>query len=381
MIPYSCQSIDETDIAAVARVLRSDWLTQGPSVPHFEEALAAYCGASRTVAVCNATAALHIAYLALGLGPGDILWTSPITFVSTVNAARFCGADVGFVDIDRRTYCMSVEALSEQLVRAKSRGRLPKIIVPVHFAGQSCDMAGIQALADNYGFRIVEDAAHAVGARYSGELVGNCRYSDIAVFSFHPVKIITTGEGGAALTNDPALADRMGSLRSHGVTRDPKRMEGENHGAWYYQQIELGFNYRLTDIQAALGVSQLERIDHFVAQRQRLALRYDELLAGLPLTRPWQHPDSISAFHLYPIRIAPGSRRGVFDALRGAGIGVNVHYIPVHTQPYYQRLGFRAGDFPEAERYYAETVTLPLFPDLSHEEQDRVCRLLTEQLT
>lgn len=379
IIPYGHQDIDESDVVAVVEALRSDWLTQGPTITRFEQALADYCGARHAVAFCNATAALHLAYLVLDLGPGDLLWTSPNTFVATANAARFCGAEVDFVDIDPRTYCMSTEALAEKLNQAEKGGRFPKVVVPVHFAGQSCEMEKIRALSDRYGFRIVEDAAHAVGARYRGEPVGNCRYSDIAVFSFHPVKIITTGEGGAALTNNTSLAERMTRLRSHGITRDCGQMGG-NHDAWYYEQIELGFNYRLTDLQAALGMSQLKRLDRYVARRHELASRYNELLVALPVTFPWQHPDNYSAFHLYPVRVSAERRSAVFGSLRRAGIGVQVHYIPVHTQPYYRSMGFKAGDFPETERYYAEAITLPLFPAMTEAEQDIVCNALTSAL-
>lgn len=385
MIPYGRQDITQADIDAVVEVLKSDFLTQGPVVPRFEQAVATYTGAEYAVAVNSATSALHLACLALGLGPGDVLWTSPITFVASANCARYCGADVDFVDIDPRTYNLCPQALEQKLIEAERRGRLPKIVVPVHLAGQPCDMAAIHALAQRYGFRIVEDASHAIGARYRGEPVGNCRYSDITVFSFHPVKIITTAEGGMALTNDAALAERMALLRSHGITREPGKMTHEPDGPWYYQQIDLGFNYRMTELQAALGLSQLERLDVYVAQRARLAQQYDELLAGLPVVTPWQHPDGASAWHLYVVRLQldglPLNHRQVFEALREQGIGVNLHYIPVHTQPYYRRLGFGPGDFPIAEAYYAEAISLPLYPTLPESDQMRVVSALRRVLS
>jgi UDP-4-amino-4,6-dideoxy-N-acetyl-beta-L-altrosamine transaminase len=382
VIPYGRQQISDADVRAVAEILRSDFLTQGPAVPAFEAALADYCGAAHAVAVNSATSALHLACLALGVGPGDCVWTSPITFVASANCARYCGADVDFVDIDPRTYCLSVERLAEKLAQAAARGRLPKAVVPVHLAGQSCDMAAIHALGRQYGFGIIEDASHAVGGRYAGAPVGRGAYSDITVFSFHPVKIITTGEGGAALTNQPALAQRMWRLRSHGITRDASEMDGGSDGPWYYQQLELGFNYRLTDLQAALGLSQLTRIDEFVARRRALARRYDTALRGLPVVTPWQHPDCESAMHLYVVRLdrsrVSRTHRQVFDALRAASIGVNLHYIPVYRQPYYARLGHRRESYPEAERYYAEAISLPMFPALTEEQQDRVVAALAE---
>ncbi|WP_374241124.1 UDP-4-amino-4,6-dideoxy-N-acetyl-beta-L-altrosamine transaminase [Zoogloea sp.] len=381
MIPYGRQDITPEDIAAVEAVLRSDFLTQGPAVPGFEQALAAYCGAARGVAMNSATSALHVACLALGLGPGDRLWTSPNTFVASANCGLYCGAEVDFVDTDPATYNMSVAALEAKLAAAAAENRLPRVVIPVHFAGQSCEMRAIHALGQQYGFRIIEDASHAVGATYLGEPVGNCRYSDITIFSFHPVKIITTAEGGMAMTNDPALAERMERLRSHGITRDPAAMAWDSEGPWYYQQVELGYNYRITDLQAALGRSQLARLDDYVARRHAIAARYDAALAGLPLTTPWQHPDSRSALHLYPIRLHDAARRReVFEALRAAGIGVNVHYIPVHTQPHYHRLGFRPGDFPEAERYYAGAISLPMFPTLTPAQQDEVVAALARVL-
>jgi UDP-4-amino-4,6-dideoxy-N-acetyl-beta-L-altrosamine transaminase len=384
VIPYGRQDISDEDVAAVVATLRSDFITQGPAIDAFEKNLAAYVGAKQAVAVCNATAALHIAYLALGLVPGDRLWTVPNTFVATANAARYCGAEVDFVDIAADTYLMDVDALASRLAKAKRQGRLPKIVAPVHFAGQSCDVRAIRALADDYGFKIVEDAAHAIGADYLNRKVGDCRYSDLCVFSFHPVKIITTGEGGVVTVNDPQAAMRLRELRSHGTTRDPARMEGPSEGAWYYQQIDLGLNYRMTDMQAALGTSQMQRIDAFVARRRALAARYDEKLAGLPLLKPVQSPDGKSAYHLYPIQLdletIGRTRREIFDALRASGIGVNVHYIPVHLQPYYRRRGFKPGDFPIAERYYERALSIPLFAGMTDAELAEVVARLGDAL-
>jgi len=377
LIPYGRQDISDADIAAVAEVLSSDFLTQGPMVPKFEQGVAAYTGAAHAVAVNSATSALHIACLALGLGEGDWLWTSAITFVASANCARYCGASVDFVDIDAQTYNMSPECLAAKLGQAERTGKLPKIVVPAHLAGQPCDLRAIRELSERYGFRIIEDASHAIGSEYRGSRVGNCEYSDIAIFSFHPVKIITTGEGGIALTNDAALASRIRLLQSHGITRDPARMSMSGTvGPWYYEQIALGYNYRLTDIQAALGLSQLRRLSQFISDRQVIADRYSELLADLPVTTPWQHPDGRSALHLYIVRLdldrIAKSQVEVFNAMRAAGIGVNLHYIPVYRQPYYQQLGFRSGYCPQAERYYAEAMTLPLFPAMTVGQQQSV---------
>ncbi|MDD9868288.1 MAG: UDP-4-amino-4,6-dideoxy-N-acetyl-beta-L-altrosamine transaminase [Gammaproteobacteria bacterium] len=380
MIPYGRQDIADSDIAAVCETLRSDFLTQGPQTPAFEREMAAYCGAAHACAANSATSALHLACLALELGPGDWLWTSPITFVASANCALHCGAQVDFVDIEPRTANLSADALEKKLAAAEKKNRLPKIVVPVHLAGQPCDLRAIHEMARHYGFRIIEDAAHAAGARYLGEPVGNCRYSDIAVFSFHPVKIITTGEGGIALTNDEHLDRRMKLLRSHGVTRDERDMETPPAGPWDYRQIALGYNYRMTDLQAALGRSQLKRLDSFVARRRQLARRYDERLAELPPAPLEQAPDGDSSFHLYIVRVAAEKHLQTFTALREAGIGVNLHYIPVHTQPYYRRLGFTAGDFPEAEAYYREAVSLPLYPALREAQQDAVIGKLREAL-
>ena len=380
VIPYGRQLIDEDDIAAVVAVLRSDWLTQGPAIERFERKVADYCGVKHAVAVANGTAALHIAAATIDLQPGDSLWTSPNTFVASANCARYLGADVDFVDIDPRTYNLSVPRLEEKLAAAAKAGRLPKVIVPVHFSGQSCEMEAIAALAKRHGIAVLEDAAHAIGARYRGRPVGSCEFSDLATFSFHPVKIITTAEGGMVVTNRTDLYERLLLFRSHGITRDPKLMAGESHGPWYYQQSELGWNYRLTDLQAALGESQMSKLNAFVARRAAFARRYDELLCDFPLVTPWQHPDTANAWHLYVIRLRLGrlqkSRRQIVEELRAAGIGVQIHYIPVHTQPYYRRLGFKEGDFPEAEKHYSEAISLPMFAGLTDEEQERVVETL-----
>jgi UDP-4-amino-4,6-dideoxy-N-acetyl-beta-L-altrosamine transaminase len=380
MIPYGRQEITQSDIDAVVAVLRSDSLTQGPVVPKFEQAVADHCEASHALAVNSATSALHIACLALGLGPGDWLWTSPITFVASANCGLYCGAQVDFVDIDARTYNLCPQALERKLIVAEREGRLPKVVVPVHLCGQPCDMQAIHALAQRFGFKIVEDASHAIGGKYKGEPIGNCHYSDITVFSFHPVKIITTAEGGMALTNNAELASKMALLRSHGITRDPTQMTHEADGPWYYQQIELGFNYRMTELQAALGLSQMARLDEYVARRHKLARRYNQLLVELPVTTPWQHPDSYSGLHLYVIRLQLDevklSHRQVFEALREGGIGVNLHYIPVYTQPYYRRVGYRPDFFPQAQSYYREAISLPMYQTLTDGQQDRVVSVL-----
>ncbi|KAA1174714.1 UDP-4-amino-4,6-dideoxy-N-acetyl-beta-L-altrosamine transaminase [Marinobacter salinexigens] len=385
MIPYGRQEITQQDIDAVVDVLKSDFLTQGPKVPEFEAKVAEHVGARFGIAVNSATSALHIACAALGLGEGDYLWTSPVTFVASANCGLYCGARIDFVDIDPRTYNLCPDALEKKLIQARSEGRLPKIVVTVHLCGQSCDMERIKALSDEYGFRIVEDASHAIGGKYQGEFVGNGRYSDITVFSFHPVKIVTTAEGGLAVTNNPDLASKMELLRSHGVTRDPALMTHEPDGPWYYQQVGLGFNYRMTELQAALGVSQMERLDDFVSRRHKLARRYDELLADLPVVTPWQHPDSYSGLHLYVIRLKLGelgvSHRQAFESLRDQGVGVNLHYIPVHTQPYYESMGFSADDFPEAMQYYREAISIPMFHGLTFEQQDEVVEALKRALT
>lgn len=384
MIPYGRQDITPEDVAAVVEVLQSDFLTQGPKVPAFELAVATKVGASHAVAVNSATSALHVACLALGLGQGDWLWTSPITFVASANCALYCGAQVDFVDIDPRTYNLCPKALEAKLVQAHKDGKLPKIVVAVHLCGQPCDMVAIHNLSQQYGFKIIEDASHAIGGKYKGKYLGNCRYSDITVFSFHPVKIITTAEGGMALTNDADLANRMALLRSHGITRDPDLMMHAPDGPWYYQQIELGFNYRMTEMQAALGISQLPRLDDYVLRRHALAQEYDALLADIPVITPWQHPDGYSGLHLYVIRLQLDrinyTHGQVFEQLREQGIGVNLHYIPVHTQPYYQAMGFKQDDYPEAEKYYAEAISLPMFPGLTEHWQNKVIQVLKDIL-
>lgn len=366
MIPYGRHDINQDDIAAVVAVLESDFLTQGPQVPAFESAVAQKVGAAHAVAVNSATSALHIACLALGLGPGDRLWTSPITFVASANCALYCGASVDFVDIDPKTFNMDPVALEAKLIAAKAAGTLPKVVVPVALCGQSADMKAIRVLADRFGFFILEDASHGIGARYDGHYIGDGRYADITVFSFHPVKIISTAEGGMATTNDPVLARRMQILRSHGITREQHEMTRESDGAWYYQQVDLGYNYRMTELQAALGISQMSRLDEFVSARADRARSYDQALADLALRLPYQAPMTASSWHLYVIQLADASRhRAVFDALRADGIGVNLHYIPVHLQPYYLAKGFNKGDFPMAEDYYARSISIPLFSHMT----------------
>ena len=384
MIPYGRQDINQADIDAVVNVLRSDFLTQGPVVPAFENAVAMHCGVRHAVAVNSATSALHIACLALGVGNGDLVWTSPITFVASANCARYCGAAVDFVDIDPLTYNMSVECLRSKLEGAQKIGKLPKVVIPVHLCGQSCDMAAIHELGQQYGFKIIEDASHAIGGTYRREPVGNCRFSDITVFSFHPVKIITTGEGGMAVTNDDKLASHMARLRTHGITRDPAEMTHEPDGPWYYQQLELGLNYRLTDIHAALGLSQMKRLEEFVETRNQIANRYTKMLAHLPVTVQLQPLDVYSAFHLYVIRLrlpkTKKSHREVFEALRAAGFGVNLHYIPVYRQPYYAQMGFNPSHFPESERYYADAISIPMYSGITEDQQDRVVAALRKAI-
>jgi UDP-4-amino-4,6-dideoxy-N-acetyl-beta-L-altrosamine transaminase len=376
IIPYGRQNINQDDIDAVTAVLRSDFLTQGPVVPEFESRVSEYCGTRFSVAANSATSALHLACLALGVSQGDRVWTSPITFVASANCAFYCGAEVDFVDIDPLTYNMGVSALAQKLEEAEKSGVLPKVVIPVHLCGQSCDMEQIHALSRRYGFRIIEDASHAIGGHYQGKPVGSCTFSDITVFSFHPVKIVTTGEGGMALTNDPELAGRMQRLRSHGITRDPTEMSNAPDGPWYYQQIDLGFNYRMTDIQAALGLSQMLRLDEFVRQRHDAAAIYDFLLEEMPVTAPWRCPDSSSSFHLYVVRLHPdemkSSQNEVFERLRSHGIMVNLHYIPLYRHPYFRSRGHASTFLPEAERYYAQALTLPLYPGLLESQQHEI---------
>ncbi|WP_231757158.1 UDP-4-amino-4,6-dideoxy-N-acetyl-beta-L-altrosamine transaminase [Microbulbifer elongatus] len=384
MIPYGRQDISQEDIDAVVSVLTSDFLTQGPMVPRFEEAVASKVGAKYAVAVNSATSALHIACLALGLEVGDRLWTSPVTFVASANCALYCGAKVDFVDIDAKSYNLCPVALEKKLVDAEAQGLLPKVVVVVHLCGQPCDMQAIRKLSHRFNFKVIEDASHAIGGKYQGKYIGGGQYSDITVFSFHPVKIITTAEGGMAVTNDPKIAQKLQLLRSHGITRDPALMTHKPDGSWYYQQVDLGFNYRMTEMQAALGASQLGRLDAFVSRRHELAARYNELLDGLPVLTPWQHPDSYSGFHLYVIRLKlnelTASHSEVFDSLRAQGIGVNLHYIPVHTQPFYQRMGFKVGLYPESERYYSEAISLPMFQTMTEAQQDEVVAALRKAI-
>ena len=380
MIPYGKQEISKTDIDAVVKVLNSDFLTQGPVVPQFEQMVAQYCNVEHTVAVNSATSALHIACLALGLGEDDYLWTSPNTFVAFANCGLYCRAKIDFVDIDPKTYNLSAQALEEKLIQAEIENKLPKIVIPVHFAGQSCEMEKIHQLSKKYGFKIIEDASHAIGGKYQNIAIGNCQYSDITVFSFHPVKIITTGEGGMASTNSPVLAEKMRLLRSHGVTRDVKLMTKQSEGAWYYQQIDLGFNYRMTDIQAALGINQLQRIDQFVRHRHEIQQRYDKQLVELPIVAQFHAKEVYSSLHLYPIQIdcsvISKTQNQIFNGMRECNIGVNIHYIPVHLQPYYQSLGFRRGDFPNAENYYSQAMSLPIFSSMTSSQQDDVVTAL-----
>ena len=381
MIYYGKQNVNEADIQAVEAVLRSDFLTQGPAIERFEQRVARYCGAKYAVAVTNATSALHIACKAAGLGKGDMLWTTPITFVASANCGRYCGADVDFVDIDDKTYDMSVDELERKLATADVR---PQVVVPVHLCGQSCDMERIAELSKKYGFAVIEDASHAIGATYKDTRVGCCKYSDMTVFSFHPVKIITTAEGGMVLTNNKDLYEKLVLFRSHGITRDPKLMTHAADGPWYYQQVELGFNYRMTDMQAALGYSQMDRLEDFVARRRYLAKRYDELLKDLPLRTPEQNPDTNSSWHIYVVRLeldkAKRSKQEIFAEMKKRGIVLNIHYIPVHTQPYYEKLGFKHGDFPVSEQYYKEAFTLPLYYSLTDAQQDEVVKALKEVL-
>ena len=384
MIPYGKQDINQADIEAVIAVLKSDFLTQGPQVPLFEKNISNYCDAQYGVAVNSATSALHIACLALGLGKGDWLWTSPNSFVASANCGLYCGAKVDFVDIDPKTYNLSVEELKKKLIQAKKDSKLPKIVIPVHFAGQSSDMQSIHKLSKEFGFKIIEDASHAIGGKYQDKPIGGCQYSDITVFSFHPVKIITTAEGGLATTNQKNLAEKMQLFRAHGITRDPNLMTKETDGGWYYQQVELGFNYRMNDLQAALGIAQMKRLDKFIAIRHSLKKRYDELLKDLPLITPVQSSDSYSSLHLYPIQLKleqiSKSHNEIFDELRQSGVGVNLHYIPIHMQPYFENMGFKKGDFPIAEDYYTRVISVPIYQNLIFETQDKVVSILKKIL-
>ena len=385
MIPYGQHEITEADIDEVVKILRSDFLTQGCTVPNFEYAVASYCGAKHAIAVNSATSALHIACLSLDLGPGDILWTSPNTFVASANCALYCGADIDFVDIDPKTYNMNVNALSEKLKQANKNGKLPKIVIPVHFAGQPCEMEIIHNLSKQYGFKIIEDASHAIGSSYNNIKVGSCAYSDITVFSFHPVKIITTAEGGMALTNNKNISERMSRLRTHGITNDKTKMlERPKDEIWNYQQIELGFNYRMNDIQAGLGLSQITRLDDYVKRRNNIAKYYDKKLKELPLVIPWQSPNIYSSYHLYPILIKGSSKLKnqihIYEALRKNDIGANLHYIPVHKHPYYKSLGFKDNNFPIAEKFHKEVISIPIYPTLQISDQNKVIEILKNEL-
>jgi UDP-4-amino-4,6-dideoxy-N-acetyl-beta-L-altrosamine transaminase len=385
MILYSRQEVTQDDITAVERVLRSNFLTQGPIVPKFEQSVANYCGSSHAFATTSATSALHIACLALDLGPGDWLWTSPNTFVASANCGRYCGANIDFVDIDPKTYNMSVDALSEKLIYAEKLGKLPKVLIPVHFAGQPCDMSAIHKLSKRYGFKIIEDASHAIGSSYKKKKIGSCIYSDITVFSFHPVKIITTAEGGMVLTNNNIIADKISRLRTHGIVSDKKKMKQRpKDEIWNYQQIDLGFNYRMNEIQAGLGLNQMKRLDKGIKQRHKIAKYYNIELKNLPLTTPWQAPYVYSSYHLYPILIKTNSvsktQKKIYDKLRKNNIGVNVHYIPVHRQPYYENLGFKENDFPVAEKLHKEIISIPIYPSLHDEHKEHVVKTLKKLL-
>ena len=375
-IPYGRQSINKEDIQAVTDGLQSDFLTQGPVVPKFENAIAQYCDVKYAFAVNSATSALHIACLALDVRPGDVVWTSPISFVASANCAMYCGANIAFVDIDAKTYNMCPQKLEQKLIQARKDGALPKVVIPVHLCGQSCDMQAIYKLSREYGFSIIEDASHAIGGKYLDKPVGNCQYSQITVFSFHPVKIITTGEGGMAVTNDPEIGAKMARLRSHGITRDTQFMTKEPDGPWYYEQLELGYNYRMTDIHAALGLSQFNKLDEFVTERHQIAKRYDSLFKDIDVMAPYQNENNYSAFHLYVIRMRHDkkniSRNEMFNRLRDNGIGVNLHYIPIYRQPYYAKIGYQPADYPESEKYYAEAISLPIFPGLTALQQKEV---------
>lgn len=385
MIPYGKQEITTQDVDAVLKVLTSDFLTQGPKVPAFEKAVTSFTGSQYGCAVSSATSALHIACLALELGKGDVLWTTPITFVASANCGLYCGAEVDFVDIDPDTYNLCPKNLEQKLVKAKKSGKLPKVLVAVHLCGQSCDMKRIHELSLEYNFKVIEDASHAIGGSYQQIKIGSCKYSDITVFSFHPVKIVTTAEGGIAVTNDEVLYSKMSLYRSHGITRDKSQMTSEPHGGWYYEQIDLGFNYRMTELQAALGVSQMTRLKEFVSRRHELAERYNKLLEGLPITLPYQLENTYSGLHLYVVRLKLSeinkTHKKVFEELRESGVGVNLHYIPVHTQPYYKKMGFDWGDFPEAEKYYSEAISIPMFHSMTYKQQDLVVEALQKVLS
>lgn len=383
MIPYGRQDINQSDIDSVIDVLKSDFLTQGPMIPKFENTLAELTGAKYVFAMNSATSALHVACMALGVGPGDVVWTSPITFVASANCALYCGAEVDFVDIDEKTYNMCPSKLEQKLIEAEKKGRLPKVVIPVHLAGQSCEMDKISTLAKKFGFKVIEDASHAIGGKYKGAFIGNCAYSDITIFSFHPVKIITTAEGGAALCNDEKIAEKISLLRTHGITRNEALMKNKSHGPWYYEQIDLGYNYRMTDLQAALGASQMTRLNDFIGKRHEVAQRYFKELAGLGIILPFQHPDTHSAYHLFIIRLGDelkAKHKEIFISLRENGIGVNLHYMPVYFQPYYEGLGFKKGMSPNSEEYYSTAISIPMYSSLTAEDQMFVCETLKKVL-
>ena len=385
MIPYGRQNISEDDIKAVSDVLKSDFLTQGNAVPEFEKKVSKYCNVNFAFAVNSATSALHVACLSLDVGPDDIVWTSAVSFVASANCALYCGASIDFIDIDANTYNLCVKSLKAKLEKASKLGKLPKVVIPVHLTGQPCDMEEIYKLSKEYKFKIIEDASHAIGAKYKKTKIGDCEYSDIAVFSFHPVKIITTGEGGMVTTNDKKIAEKLSLYRTHGITRDVNAMQNIPDGPRYYEQIKLGFNYRMTDIQAALGISQMNRLDSFIHKRHEICKRYNEYFQDLvSIKLPYQNKDSYSSLHLYVIRVdnskSKASHKQLFNYLRENNIGVNIHYIPIYRQPYYSKFGFNFSDFPQSEKYYAEAISIPIYPDLSHESQELVYKLIKSQV-
>lgn len=380
MIPYGKQDISDDDIKAVVEVLRSDNLTQGPVVPKFEEAIADYCNVNHAIAVNSATSALHIACISLGVGNNDIVWTTPITFVASSNCAIYCGAKVDFVDIDPMTYNMSINALKIKLEKAEKKGKLPKVVIPVHLSGQSCEMKEIFDLSKKYGFRIIEDASHAIGGKYLNEPIGNCKFCDITIFSFHPVKVITSGEGGMAVTNNISLATELYRLRSHGIVRHPSELTSVSDGPWYYQQVSLGYNYRMSDIHAALGLSQLNRLNEFVNKRHEVVNFYNQTFTEDWIQKPYQHPDTFSGLHLYIIRIKEKNKTishiQLFERLRSAGILVNLHYIPIYRHPYYQNFGYDISEYPESEKYYSEAISLPLYTNITDEQLVTIVNLI-----
>ena len=384
MIPYAKQDISDEDIDSVIEVLKSDFLTQGNKVPLFEDIISERVGAKYALAANSATSCLYLSCLSLGLSKEDILWTSPITYVASANCALYCGAEVDFVDIDPLTWNISVEILEEKLKTARKIKKVPKILVLVHLAGNPCDLQKVFDLSKEYGFSIIEDASHALGSKYSGEHIGSSVYSDISVFSFHPVKNITTGEGGMILTNNQKLSEKIHLYRSHGITRDTKKMINKEEGLWYYEQLLLGFNFRMSDIHAALGISQMNSLDKFISIRNELSQIYTEELKGLPLTIQRVRKEDLSAWHIFVIRLKLSelklSRLEIYNSLRNKGIGVNVHYIPVHLHPFYKNLGFNKGDFPNSENYYDGAITIPMFTKLKKKEIKYVIQALKESI-